>query len=137
MYSSWYKFIKLIIMMREVGKWPPKFVYTLITGTCENVRLRSKRELRFQMELRLLISWLEIRNLPWIIWILKSGKWIRKQNQREGSMRHAWTNVASFEDGRNEPWAKECRWLLDAKKFKETISMLKPLERRKALPTLI
>lgn len=28
--------------MREVGKWPPKFVYTLITGTCENVRLRSK-----------------------------------------------------------------------------------------------
>lgn len=56
--------------MREVGKWPAKFVYTLITGTCENVRLDSKRELRFQMELRLLISWLDFKigKLSYINW---------------------------------------------------------------------
>lgn len=52
-------------------------------------------------------------------------------------MRHAWANVASFEDGRNKPGANECGRLLDAKKIKETISILKPQERSKALTTLI
>ena len=30
--------------MWEVGKWSPKVFYILITGTCENVRLHSKRD---------------------------------------------------------------------------------------------
>lgn len=58
-------------------------------------------------------------------------------NQRGGSVRRTWPDIAGFEDGERGPWTKECWWILQAGKHKETDPGLEPIERNAALKTLI
>lgn len=51
------RFVGLVVRIM-LPPWPlPKGIYILIPGTCEYVTSHSKRELRVQIELRLLIGW--------------------------------------------------------------------------------
>ena len=45
------------------------------------------------------------------------------------------TIVTAFEDGGREPGAKECRWLLEARKSKKMNSPQEPPGRNTAMPT--
>lgn len=56
------------------------------------------------------------------------------ENQRNGS-RRIWSALPRCEDGGGRPWAKECRWPLNAEKVKKMDAPLEPPERSVALLT--
>lgn len=66
-----------------------------------------------------------------ITWVLKSWEhfwlWLERHvTMEQWSERH---NLAGFEDRRREPWAKECRWFLYARKGKKIDSLHSLLKR--------
>lgn len=95
--------------------WPPRYPYPN-PQNLYYVSFHGKGEIRFGMELRLLVSWLEnsevipdyldgssgsTRNL-------KCGEGFRRENQMGGKARRAWLAVAGSEDGRMGLKAREC-----------------------------
>lgn len=66
---------------------------------------------------------------------LKMEEGIGSGNQRGGSVRRTRPDTAGFEDGERGPWTKECWWILQAGKRKETDPGLEPIERNAALKT--
>lgn len=72
----------------------PKHLH-LIPRTCEYVRFKGKGELRLWVELICWSADFQIGNLLWIIWVdpmslqgsLKMEKGIKRENQRDGSMK--------------------------------------------------
>lgn len=100
--------------------------------------------MKLQMKLKLLINWpwdgkmtLDYLGGPSVITrVLMSGTGKQKrENQRDGSMKRTWSSVAGFEDGRIGPRAKECRWLIETRKYIDF--PLEPLEEIQPADTLI
>lgn len=103
-------FIKYYLNQAVFGRpkeWPWKDVHILISGTYDHVSLHGKGELRFQMELRLLINWPGDResildyagglNVISRVFINARGRQ-KREKWRNGSMRGTWPDLASFED---------------------------------------
>lgn len=83
----------------------PKDVHVLIPRTCRGTWLHSKRELRLQMELKLLITGFKFGDSPglskWVYCSHQGPSSRRRQKRRseQCDVRRIWPAVVSFGDG--------------------------------------
>lgn len=131
-----------------VGKiMTPPCIHVLMSGACEYLMLYGRRELKLQIELRLIVSWAENKDLALdypggggefsVITRALNKKWKWEAEEESISewcyMKKTEPVINDFEDGR-KPRVKECWQPLEARKGKKMYSPLEPPERSAALP---
>lgn len=126
--------------VEQNNNFPPKDVHFLILRTHEYITVYGKGELRFQVELRLLISRLYHREITLdygevdnvIIKVLKNGRRRQKrevrgkgENQKniQGEMQHWWLywRKRSMSQGKQCPLGKVRKWIFPRASERNTV----------------